>query len=504
MSRSIFQNRLWMQWLWMWCCCLVAIGGDTVWGQAKKPSDVVAQYLEETTLGIAWCDVEKLEVSGIASLLATYNLPVEESAYKFAENIAAGLKSQGVIKVYCVFDVSALMESRPPVFVLQVKEGSDLSIVQALITPLTSGANLSVVKDGELLLVGDPKDLARKQTHPTAKLVRLQKQMAAANPSNAICIAPSSSLAEALRVTMNLGGGEAASQPFAVKLLLVFIPMEGLRVDSSIVHKGLNAVVDFDTAEKANKFKQDVATLLAELKQVEVERVLPKIREASAVWELENQENFSEFFKGISARLTDAASKNTSMNNLKQLALALHNHESAFTFFPPQALTSPSGKKLLSWRVMILPFLEQNELYQKFKLDEPWDSAHNAALIKEMPKVFARPNADPTLGKTPYVAPLTKDSFFGRPGAPPGFKDILDGTSNTVWMIEAPPELEVVWTKPEDWEVKGAEAIDQLLKLSPELLVSQMDGSVQLLPATITSDIIMKMLTIAGGEVVNF
>jgi hypothetical protein len=172
-------------------------------------------------------------------------------------------------------------------------------------------------------------------------------------------------------------------------------------------------------------------------------------------------------------------------------------------FFPPQAVVSPEGKRLLSWRVLLLPFLDQNELYQRFKLDESWDSPHNAALIREMPEFFARPGADATLGRTPYVAPLTKESFFGRPGAPPGFKDILDGTSNTIWFVEAPPEFEVTWTKPEDWEVKGIESINTFLKAKPELLISLMDGSVQTLPATVTSDIILKMITIAGGEVVR-
>jgi hypothetical protein len=134
-------------------------------------------------------------------------------------------------------------------------------------------------------------------------------------------------------------------------------------------------------------------------------------------------------------------------------------------------------------------------------LDEPWDSPHNAALIKEMPACFARPGTDPTLGKTPYLTPLTKESVFGRPGLPPRFQEILDGTSNTIWLVEVPAEFEVAWTKPADWEVTGVEAIDSLRRGQTELKISLMDGSVQTLPTTIASEIILKMFTIAGGEV---
>src|SRR5439155_14951587 len=66
-----------------------------------------------------------------------------------------------------------------------------------------------------------------------------------------------------------------------------------------------------------------------------------------------------------------------SANNLQQLALALLNYESAHGHFPAPASRDKNGKLLLSWRVQILPFLEQDNLYKEFHLDEPWDSAHN-------------------------------------------------------------------------------------------------------------------------------
>jgi RNA polymerase sigma factor (sigma-70 family) len=77
--------------------------------------------------------------------------------------------------------------------------------------------------------------------------------------------------------------------------------------------------------------------------------------------------------------------------NLKKLALAMHNYSDVYGHMPPPALTDKDGKALLSWRVELLPFLDQNELYQQFHREEPWDSPHNKKLLSKMPTVFAPP-----------------------------------------------------------------------------------------------------------------
>ena len=77
-----------------------------------------------------------------------------------------------------------------------------------------------------------------------------------------------------------------------------------------------------------------------------------------------------------------------STNNLKQIGLAFHNFHETNNHFPAD-IRSKDGKPLLSWRVAILPFLGQGELFNEFRQDEPWDSPHNKALIAQMPAVFA-------------------------------------------------------------------------------------------------------------------
>ncbi len=135
-------------------------------------------------------------------------------------------------------------------------------------------------------------------------------------------------------------------------------------------------------------------------------------------------------------------------NQLKLIGLAIHNYASDHNRLPPQAITDKAGKPLLSWRVAILPYLEHDDLYKQFKLDEPWDSAHNKKLLAKMPKVFVHPSAklkDPT--QTVYQGFAGKGTLF-EPGQKLFFTQVLDGTSNTILVAEAAEG--VPWTKPED------------------------------------------------------
>ena len=85
----------------------------------------------------------------------------------------------------------------------------------------------------------------------------------------------------------------------------------------------------------------------------------------------------------------EAARRAQCTNNLKQIGLAMHNYASANGAFPPAAIYDANGKPLLSWRVLILPYLEQDSLYKQFHLAEPWDSPHNKrTLLAQVPPLF--------------------------------------------------------------------------------------------------------------------
>ncbi len=77
-------------------------------------------------------------------------------------------------------------------------------------------------------------------------------------------------------------------------------------------------------------------------------------------------------------------------------------------------ITGKSGEPLLSWRVALLPFLGKAEyaLYQKFRLDEPWDSEHNRPLADQMPDVFAVDASAANANLSTVVIPVGEGLFF--------------------------------------------------------------------------------------------
>ncbi|MFQ5733265.1 MAG: DUF1559 domain-containing protein, partial [Planctomycetaceae bacterium] len=200
-----------------------------------------------------------------------------------------------------------------------------------------------------------------------------------------------------------------------------------------------------------------------------------------------------------------AAQRSTSKNNLKQLGLAMHNFHDVYRGFPPHASYDKTGKRLLSWRVYLLPFLGQKKLFDEFHLDEPWYSRHNKTLIARMPKTFADPGGKAkNPGTTRFLAPIGPKNVFD--GKPIGIRirDITDGTSNTIMIVEAAPESAVVWTKPDDVVINAKDPLQGLLaKDAQGFQASFADGSVRLIAKSINLKILRALFTRNGGEVVG-
>lgn len=147
---------------------------------------------------------------------------------------------------------------------------------------------------------------------------------------------------------------------------------------------------------------------------------------------------------------SDTALMVASSQHLRQLGLAAHNYHDVHNQFPAFS-KNENGRPLLSWRVMVLPYLEQAALYNEFHLDEPWDSPHNRALIGRMPDIFRSPGVKASQpGMTTYQTVMGEDTIFKANGGKVSFADVKDGTSNTAMMIDASPEFETIWTKPAD------------------------------------------------------
>lgn len=231
----------------------------------------------------------------------------------------------------------------------------------------------------------------------------------------------------------------------------------------------------------------------------------PAVTDARVTLVLDAQ-GFGEWSPAVlqaATRLFTVSFEAYTARNLKQLGLAFHNFHDTYGSFPPAAAHGNDGTPLLSWRVYLLPFLEEHELYEEFRLNEAWDSPHNRQLIERMPAVFKSRHFDlNTEGKTVLQVPTgTGLVFHGQAGTP--ITAITDGTSNTVLALEVPREQAVPWTQPRDFAVAGDGLKSRLLGGRDETWSLLADGAAVKLSHELLEMNLRALFTHAGGEAVS-
>lgn len=223
---------------------------------------------------------------------------------------------------------------------------------------------------------------------------------------------------------------------------------------------------------------------------------------------------------------------------LAKIGAAFHAFHSEFRHFPPAASRDSEGKRLLSWRVHLLPFLGHYHLYREFHLNEPWDSPHNSSLIEKMPEEYL--TGEPGQNTTSFVVFLGDDSIFGgskaeswsRPLRPfakhqeslplrdeqseeeafaasrrlqnsggPRMLEILDGTSNTILVVQAGDHIQIPWTKPEDVPFEPENPVAALGDITDAgFLALYADGRVGLISKEVTPAKLAAAITRAGRD----
>ena len=192
-----------------------------------------------------------------------------------------------------------------------------------------------------------------------------------------------------------------------------------------------------------------------------------------------------------------------SRENLKMMGIALHSYNDT-TGKLPADIVDKDGKPALSWRVQILPHMEEDKLYKEFKLDEPWDSKNNKALIEKLPKVYAPIRVKAEKGHTFYRGFSGADTTFeaGQKLVIP--QSFPDGTSTTIAIVEAGDAC--IWTKPDDVAYDAAKPLPKLGGLfDGDFHVLFMDGSVKLgHTKTMNSEHFRLLVTRNDGHIVDF
>jgi hypothetical protein len=214
---------------------------------------------------------------------------------------------------------------------------------------------------------------------------------------------------------------------------------------------------------------------------------------------------------GPSSKRYDDSAWHDTASRLKQIGLGLHSYHEQLGQLPPAAVTDKNGKSLYSWRVLLLPYVEEGALYQQFHLDEPWDSPNNLPLAAQTPKCYIHPLCfrEPP-GLTHYQVFVGPGTAFEKPGLTWG--DFPDGTPNTLLVVEA--RNPVPWSKPADLNYVPNQPVPPLgglcsrpvyllgheVRRTPGFVACFGDGKVRFISNQTPSATVRGLITRNGGE----
>jgi hypothetical protein len=211
----------------------------------------------------------------------------------------------------------------------------------------------------------------------------------------------------------------------------------------------------------------------------------------------------------------EAARHSVCNSHMKQIGVALLIYENSWGTMPPAYVADSTGRPLYSWRVLILPMLEQQAFYSRFRLDEPWDSPNNLKLLDEMPAIYACPTHQPGVDSshpgrfTNYLALTSPATAF--PGTTPvRLAQITDGTAKTLSVVQS-NQAEVPWTAPIDLDPRTGLLTHTATPSPPGpttphssgLIVSTVDCSIRSPDPDRLRRMLEPLSTIAGGEAVK-
>ena len=204
----------------------------------------------------------------------------------------------------------------------------------------------------------------------------------------------------------------------------------------------------------------------------------------------------------------EAARRLQCTNQLKLISLAIYYYRDVNEAFPAAYTVDKDGKPLHSWRVAILPYLEESELYEQIRLDEPWDSEWNSQFHDQMPAVFACPTSvaagqtdaktPRTLKETTYSVVVGDETAFPGAGKGRKWEEITDGPSNTLAVFER--KTPVCWMDPTQELTLETLATEIGSEHTAGFNASMLDGSVRFVGSTPDAATLNAWATAAGDE----
>jgi type II secretory pathway pseudopilin PulG len=188
-------------------------------------------------------------------------------------------------------------------------------------------------------------------------------------------------------------------------------------------------------------------------------------------------------------------------NNLRQIALALHNYERAYNALPPAHTVDSNGKPLHSWRTLILPYLDAEDIYRSIDLAKPWNDPANAKARETVIGIFRCSETAMERNTTTYLAITARNGCF-MPAKARRLADITDDHASTIMVIEAGDENAVPWMAPFDANDALLASLGSTAQLhhTGGTQASFVDGSVLFMKSAIPAAALRALISISGND----
>ncbi len=476
--------------------------------QAKAATHLMTRYLEKSSAVVVDIDVSKLDVQKAVQWLQENFRPARENPLPpeqlaMATGFVESLKTAGVSNLYLTASTRAIFDGGPLVVIPCEKPQAVLGLAALVVQGVPKKLNYVANVLENVVVVGpegavDRVLAGRGFARPDLILPLL-------NAERADHLAIISLPAEAKKDLAALWPDQLPNAPeLEISPRALIEDVDSVRISWDLPPQP-RMVANIITTSADGTARVESAIKQLRAMSPQATRAVETATTGATVSLEVTPERIGKLLEEMTGPARERASVQLDRNDLKQIGLAMHNYHAKHKHFPPRVLTNPDGKPLLSWRVTILPFIEQQALAREIKLDQAWDSRDNKRFGEmAIPTYSGNMQGTEHPTKTRIRVPVIKGSFWQGEGPPRTIRDITDGTSNTIAAFIAPDSAAVTWTSPEPWVLSEDDPKSDVFGDRERVNALFFDGSVRsFTKEELDNEKLKALLTFAGKELIE-
>ena len=454
------------------------LGATISYADAQQESSIVSQFLDSGTIAVASASLDQIDIEAFAESVTgiiPFGEAFKEEAFPVLGPGLAGLQATGAARIHVIASTSDLL-NRSVIVVVETKNPQQTK--EFLQVPLKQSPEPMEIflRDNHLVITKEQtwnRINSRSQPIDRPELLSALARVSKFGIRGAVAVRPDLHREIVSIMPASLPDGFPQLNPRQIAQQVHSIAI-GFNVDAQPIKLTVIQCADPQSSQRiAGLLKRVVAQ---NLRGLDPDTLITTENEL-VMGDL-SLDDLSRMLGPVVKKTQVDAQRKQLVNSMKQIGLGMHNFHDSIGYLPPQATVSETGKPLLSWRVFLLPYIEEHELYERFHLDEPWDSPHNIKLAAEIPFPYQSPDLATSTGLTRVMLPLGEGTAWKTDGPPIRFRNIINGTSNTIAAVRGPVDKAVVWTKPDDLVLTGQDVVADAVGDSKYLIALMFDGSV--------------------------